>query len=194
MDLRSSNLLVFWKILVICISWKCNSIYIYLPLLIPIYLILNTIYLLSHLRLHAIQHIYVYICIYIYISSYPCSSISDIEYNSTIVSFATTCRTNILWGRQCVSYRFERFAWSSTAPSVCELGSVNVCVVKVEWKNVYVGIINAQFCSVHMHTNIHSRVMCLLRKTAGCACAGNVFPATDFNGNRQLASPACITA
>ena len=36
-----------------------------------------------------------------------------------------------------------------------------------------------------------------IRKIAGCACAwnaGNVFPATDFKGNRQLAFPACITA
>ena len=34
-------------------------------------------------------------------------------------------------------------------------------------------------------------------KPAGCVCAGNagnVFPATDFKGNRQLATPACITA
>ena len=36
-----------------------------------------------------------------------------------------------------------------------------------------------------------------IRKIAGCACAGNagnVFPATDFKGNRGLAIPACITA
>ena len=36
-----------------------------------------------------------------------------------------------------------------------------------------------------------------IRKIAGCACAGNagnVFPATDFKGNRLLAIPACITA
>ena len=36
-----------------------------------------------------------------------------------------------------------------------------------------------------------------IRKIAGCACAGNarnVFLATDFKGNRQLAIPACITA
>ena len=35
-----------------------------------------------------------------------------------------------------------------------------------------------------------------IRKTAGCACAGNagnVFPATDFKGNHQLVIPACIT-
>ena len=35
-----------------------------------------------------------------------------------------------------------------------------------------------------------------IRKTAGCACAGNagnVFPAADFKGNRQLAIPVCIT-
>ena len=35
-----------------------------------------------------------------------------------------------------------------------------------------------------------------IRKIAGCACAenaGNVFPATDIKGNRQLAIPACIT-
>ena len=34
-------------------------------------------------------------------------------------------------------------------------------------------------------------------KTAGCAWAGNVgnvFPAADFKGNRQLATPACTTA
>ena len=34
-------------------------------------------------------------------------------------------------------------------------------------------------------------------KTVGCACAGNagsVFPATDFKGNCQIATPACITA
>ena len=37
----------------------------------------------------------------------------------------------------------------------------------------------------------------LIRKIVGCACAGNagnVFPATDFKGKRQLAIPACITA
>ena len=36
-----------------------------------------------------------------------------------------------------------------------------------------------------------------IHKIAGCACArntGNVFPATDLNGNRYLAIPACITA
>ena len=36
-----------------------------------------------------------------------------------------------------------------------------------------------------------------MRKIVGCACtgnAGNVFPATDFKGNRKLAIPACITA
>ena len=36
-----------------------------------------------------------------------------------------------------------------------------------------------------------------LRKIVECACAGNagnVFPATDFKGNRFLAIPACITA
>ena len=36
-----------------------------------------------------------------------------------------------------------------------------------------------------------------LRKIAGCACAGNasnVFPATDFKGNRKLAILACIEA
>ena len=38
---------------------------------------------------------------------------------------------------------------------------------------------------------------CQIYKVAGCACAGNagnVFPATDFKGNRELAIPACITA
>ena len=38
---------------------------------------------------------------------------------------------------------------------------------------------------------------CQIHKIAGCACtgyAGNVFPTTDFKGNRQLAIPACITA
>ena len=41
------------------------------------------------------------------------------------------------------------------------------------------------------------RASCQIRKFAGCAYAGNagnVFPATDFNGNRQLAILACITA
>ena len=36
-----------------------------------------------------------------------------------------------------------------------------------------------------------------IRTIVGCARAGNagnVFPATDFRGNRQLAIPACITA
>ena len=36
-----------------------------------------------------------------------------------------------------------------------------------------------------------------IRKIAGCACTGNtgnVFPTTDFKGNRRLAIPACITA
>ena len=34
-----------------------------------------------------------------------------------------------------------------------------------------------------------------IHKIAGCACAGyaeNVFPATDFKGNRSLAIPTCI--
>ena len=42
-----------------------------------------------------------------------------------------------------------------------------------------------------------SRVSYQIVKIAGCACAGNarnVFPATDFKGNRQLAIPVCITA
>ena len=36
-----------------------------------------------------------------------------------------------------------------------------------------------------------------IRKSVGCACAGNaenVFPATDFKGNHKLAIPTCITA
>ena len=36
-----------------------------------------------------------------------------------------------------------------------------------------------------------------IRKIAGCACtgyAGNVFPATDLEGNQLLAIPGCITA
>ena len=36
-----------------------------------------------------------------------------------------------------------------------------------------------------------------IHEIAGCACAenaGNVFPATDFKGNRWLAIPTCITA
>ena len=36
-----------------------------------------------------------------------------------------------------------------------------------------------------------------IRKIAGCACAGNagnVYPTTDFNGNRWLAIPTCFTA
>ena len=38
---------------------------------------------------------------------------------------------------------------------------------------------------------------CQKTEFAGCACAGNagnVFPATDFIRNRQLAIPECITA
>ena len=38
---------------------------------------------------------------------------------------------------------------------------------------------------------------CQIHKSASCACAGNagnVFPATDFKGNRKLAIPTCITA
>ena len=34
-------------------------------------------------------------------------------------------------------------------------------------------------------------------QNSGCACAGNagnVFPATDFKGNRRIAIPSCITA
>ena len=36
-----------------------------------------------------------------------------------------------------------------------------------------------------------------IRKIAGWACAGNVgniFPATDFKGNRSIATPTCTTA
>ena len=36
-----------------------------------------------------------------------------------------------------------------------------------------------------------------IRKIAGCLCAGNtgnVFPSTDFMGNRELATPVCISA
>ena len=36
-----------------------------------------------------------------------------------------------------------------------------------------------------------------IRKITGCACARNaenVFPATNFKGNRKIAIPACITA
>ena len=35
---------------------------------------------------------------------------------------------------------------------------------------------------------------CQIPRIAGCACAGNVFPTTEFKWNRQLAIPACITA
>ena len=54
-----------------------------------------------------------------------------------------------------------------------------------------------KFCDCH-----HAIYWCpwasyQISKIAGCACtgnAGNVFPATDFNGNRQLAIRVCITA
>ena len=42
-------------------------------------------------------------------------------------------------------------------------------------------------------TNRGVWVSCQIRKIAGCACAGNAgndFPATDFQGNRELAIPA----
>ena len=45
--------------------------------------------------------------------------------------------------------------------------------------------------------NVFSWASYQIRKIAGCACvgnAGNIFPATDFKGNRWLAIPACITA
>ena len=48
-----------------------------------------------------------------------------------------------------------------------------------------------------LHVFITSWALYQIRKIAGCVCAGNagnVFPATDFKGNRQFAIPACITA
>ena len=70
-------------------------------------------------------------------------------------------------------------------------------------------IANAKLSSLQLKRPISqiARCTCLISRNtpwssnqiseiAGCACAGNtrnVFPATDFKGNRQLASPACIT-
>ena len=51
--------------------------------------------------------------------------------------------------------------------------------------------------NIYFWNGIVQWAYCQIRKIAGCACAanaGNVFPATDFSGNRQLAIPACITA
>ena len=50
-------------------------------------------------------------------------------------------------------------------------------------------------CGYRLLSNIVAS--CQIRTTAGCACAGdagNIFPATDFKGNRWLATPACIPA
>ena len=51
--------------------------------------------------------------------------------------------------------------------------------------------------SAHLCISSCSWDSCQICTLAGCACAGNagnVFPATNFKGNRQLAIPACITA
>ena len=54
-----------------------------------------------------------------------------------------------------------------------------------------------QFDDVIMMFNSAAWAFYQIRKIAGCTCAGNtgnVFPVTDFKGNRQLATPACIAA
>ena len=51
--------------------------------------------------------------------------------------------------------------------------------------------------SVCLHEYALYQIIIDLCKIAGCACAGyarNIFPTTDFKGNRQIAIPACITA
>ena len=56
-------------------------------------------------------------------------------------------------------------------------------------------IFSCFFWSIHPYSS--SWASCQIRNIVGCACAGdagNVFPATDFKGNRLLAIPACITA
>ena len=48
----------------------------------------------------------------------------------------------------------------------------------------------------HLYIESGPWASCQIHKIAYCACAenvGNVFPATDFKGNRLLAIPACIT-
>ena len=45
--------------------------------------------------------------------------------------------------------------------------------------------------------NLTAWTSCQIRKIASCTCAGNagnVFPTTDFKGDRKLATPACIEA
>ena len=61
------------------------------------------------------------------------------------------------------------------------------------WSQCTFGNANSTHCSNHVGIWV-SRAPYQIRKFAGCACAGNVFPATYFNGNRELAILACITA
>ena len=75
---------------------------------------------------------------------------------------------------QAMSWFHWRFSLADTAHSKCRSNyTLKVYVLTSPWTS------------------------CQIRKIAGCACAGNagnVFPATDFKGNRMLAIPACITA
>ena len=75
-------------------------------------------------------------------------------------------------------------------------------IVNIKWKWVQ-WIFYVQNIPHHHHRHRHrhhpssSWASYQIRKIAGCACAGNagnVFPATDFKGNRLLATLACITA
>ena len=63
--------------------------------------------------------------------------------------------------------------------------SISLCFCHLVSTNKWIGVMRNPWAS------------CKIRKMAGCACAGNagnVFPATDFKGNRLLAIPACIRA
>ena len=59
------------------------------------------------------------------------------------------------------------------------------------------GLMWTSFSVTGIHQTTATWASYQIRKIVGCACtgnAGNVFPATDFKGNHQLAIPACITA
>ena len=73
-----------------------------------------------------------------------------------------------------------------------------VCYVAVGTESIYSWTEAGHFTHrPNLHELTISWASYQICKIAGCVCAGNarnVFPATDFKGNRKLATPACTTA
>ena len=73
---------------------------------------------------------------------------------------------------------------------------INNAILKLHSQDMFSQINQTRLQTISKH-HIFEWASCLIGKIADCACAGNagnVFSATDFRGNRELAIPACIMA